>query len=74
MKTICKDGRQHNIMSHEFYLVFRFYLRLKISRFETPYKLLYLTFNLFKFKYYAWVSCGAGCNGIAQHQKVILMR
>ena len=45
-------------MSHKFYLVVRFYLRLKISIFGTPYKLLYLNFNLFKFKYYAWVSCG----------------
>ena len=44
-------------MFSEFYLVFRFYW-LKMSIFETPYKLLYSTFNLFKFKNYAWVSCG----------------
>ena len=31
MKTLCKDSRQHNVMLHYFYSVFRFYLQLKIS-------------------------------------------
>ena len=31
VKTLCKDSRQHNVMFYDFYSVFGFYLRLKIS-------------------------------------------
>ena len=30
-ETLCKDIKQHNVMFCDFYLVFRFYLQLKIS-------------------------------------------
>ena len=57
-------------MSHKFYLVVRFYLRLKISIFGTPHKLLYSNFNLFKFKYYAWVSCGTVLEILSKNYRI----
>ena len=51
MKALCRDSRQHHVIFHNFYSVFRYYLRLKILKHHTN---SYIQpSNLFKYKCYA---------------------
>ena len=57
VKTLCKDSRQHNVMFYDFYSVFCFYLRLKISILKCLTN-LHVFLQFIQIEYYAWVSCG----------------
>jgi len=59
LKMLCKDSKQHHVISHELYSVSSLLCIAQNVRFQILYKVLYFeTPFLMIFKYYAWAFYG----------------